>query len=84
MGLEGRRRFAVLKYYPGYFAGPVGAQRLANGNTIICCYRQKADKAKVFEVTPEKKVVWEFFHPTVKAHEIHVFSTNGEKEGMTK
>jgi hypothetical protein len=28
-------------------------------------------------VTPEKEVVWEFFHPKAKSHEIHVLSTNG-------
>lgn len=35
------------------------AQRLPNGNTLICegCYR------RLFEVTPEKEVVWEFIAP---------------------
>ncbi|MEI3187642.1 MAG: hypothetical protein V8S27_07420 [Lachnospiraceae bacterium] len=35
------------------------AQRLPNGNTLICegCYM------RMFEVTPDKEVVWEFIAP---------------------
>ncbi|MCR9202188.1 MAG: aryl-sulfate sulfotransferase [Planctomycetaceae bacterium] len=33
-----------------------GAQRLPNGNTLICC----GESGWVFAVTPEKKRVWEF------------------------
>jgi dienelactone hydrolase len=69
----------------GRFADPCGGQRLANGNTIICSYGQKdPEKPKLLEVTPEKKVVWEFFHPQVRAHEVHVLTTNGEPEGILK
>lgn len=69
----------------GRFADPCGGQRLANGNTIICSYGQKdPKKPKLFEVTPDKKVVWEFFHPTVRAHEVHVLTTNGKPEGALK
>ncbi len=69
----------------GRFADPCGGQRLANGNTVICSYAQKdKDKPKLFEVTPDKKVVWEFFHPKVRAHEVHVLTTNGEEEGFLK
>ena len=32
------------------------AQRLANGNTLIACGRQK----RIIEVTPDKRIVWEF------------------------
>jgi hypothetical protein len=65
---------------PGLFADPCGGQRLPNGNTIICSYGQKdANKPRIFEVTPEKKVVWEFFHPKVRAHEVQVLTTKGEK-----
>jgi putative membrane-bound dehydrogenase-like protein len=64
---------------PGLFADPCGAQRLPNGNTIICSYGQKdASKPRIFEVTPDKKVVWEFYHDSVGAHEVHVITTNGE------
>lgn len=64
----------------GRFADPCGGQRLANGNTVICSYGQKAaDMAKVFEITRDKKVVWEYVNPNLKGvHEIHVISTNGE------
>ena len=69
----------------GRFADPCGGQRLPNGNTVICSYGQgKGDKPKIFEVTPDKKVVWEFFHPTARAHEVHVISTNGKLEGALK
>ena len=69
----------------GRFADPCGGQRLANGNTIICSYGQKdPKKPKLFEITPDKKVVWEFFHPKARAHEVHVISTNGKPEGALK
>ena len=43
------------------FYSPVcsNAQRLPNGNTLIC----EATKGRIFEVTPEKEIVWEFFNP---------------------
>jgi hypothetical protein len=37
-----------------------GAQRLANGNTLIC----SGASGTVFEVTPEKETVWKFLNPT--------------------
>jgi hypothetical protein len=39
---------------------------------------------KLFEITPEKEVVWEFFHPALRAHEVHVITTNGTPEGALK
>jgi hypothetical protein len=64
----------------GRFSDPCGGQRLANGNTVIGCYGQKdAEKVKIFEVNKDKKVVWEFFHPEVKAHELHILTTNGKQ-----
>jgi hypothetical protein len=63
----------------GRFSDPCGGQRLDNGNTVICSYGQGApDKVKIFEVTPDKKVVWEYFDPKVGAHEVHVLTTNGK------
>ena len=64
----------------GRFADPCGGQRLANGNTVICSYgQQKPEMAKVFEITREKKVVWEYINPKLTGvHEIHVLATNGE------
>jgi Arylsulfotransferase (ASST) len=35
------------------------AERLPNGNTFIC----ESSKGRLFEVTPDKEVVWEFFNP---------------------
>ena len=64
----------------GRFADPCGGQRLPNGNTIICSYGQRKPKLpKVFEVTRDKKVVWEYIHPKLNGiHEIHVLTTNGK------
>lgn len=36
-----------------------GAQRLANGNTLIC----EGQWGRIFEVTPQKEVVWEYVSP---------------------
>jgi hypothetical protein len=36
-----------------------GAQRLKNGNTLIC----SGSNGTVFEVTPEKEVVWKYVNP---------------------
>jgi len=64
----------------GQFADPCGGQRLPNGNTVIGAYGQKdPNMPKIFEITRDKKVVWEFFHPKAKAHEIHIITTNGKK-----
>jgi hypothetical protein len=69
----------------GRFADPCGGQRLANGNTLICSYGQrKGGMPKLFEVNRDKKVVWEYFNPAVRAHEVHVISTNGKPEGFLK
>jgi len=38
-----------------------GNQRLPNGNTLIC----ECDAGRLFEVTPEKEIVWEFWSPFV-------------------
>lgn len=69
----------------GRFADPCGAQRLASGNTVICSYAQgNPEMPKLFEVTQDKEVVWEFFHPEARAHEVHVLTTNGAPEGALK
>jgi hypothetical protein len=66
----------------GRFSDPCGGQRLPNGNTVVGSYGQKdTEKVKVFEVNRDKEVVWEFFHPTVKAHEVHILTTNGKPVG---
>ena len=38
-----------------------GNQRLANGNTLIC----ECDAGRLFEVTREKEIVWDFLSPFV-------------------
>ncbi|MBN1512287.1 MAG: hypothetical protein JXB13_09755 [Phycisphaerae bacterium] len=38
-----------------------GNQRLPNGNTLIC----ECDAGHLFEVTPEKEIVWDFWSPFV-------------------
>jgi len=56
-----------------------GAQRLPNGNTVIASYAIGADRTKLFEVTPQKKVVWTYTDN--REHGIHHFQildTNGE------
>lgn len=58
------------------FADPCGGQRLPNGNTVIASYASQG-KIKVFEVTPDKKIVWTYTGPH-RAHEIQVLTTNGQ------
>lgn len=57
------------------FADPCGCQRLPNGNTVIASYGTSGP-IKVFEVSPDKKMVWKYEGPH-KAHEIQVLTTNG-------
>lgn len=46
--------------YLGFFSFTMGgAQRLSNGNTLIC----EANRGRVFEVTPQKEIVWEYHNP---------------------
>ena len=58
------------------FADPCGGQRLPNGNTVIASYGSKGD-IKVFEVTQDKKIVWQYAGPH-RAHEIQILTTNGK------
>jgi hypothetical protein len=58
------------------FADPCGGQRLPNGNTVIASYGSRG-VIKVFEVTPEKKLVWTYAGKH-NAHEIQVLTTNGK------
>ncbi len=58
------------------FADPCGGQRLPNGNTVIASYGSRGT-IKVFEVTPDKKLVWTYTGKH-NAHEIQVMTTNGK------
>jgi hypothetical protein len=57
---------------------PCGAQRLANGNTVICSYAIGDGGTKLVEVTREKKVVWTFIEKDGPGiHEVEILSTGG-------
>lgn len=56
------------------FVDPCGAQRLANGNTVIASYGAK-EGMKLFEVTRDKELVWSYSGHT--AHEFQILTTNG-------
>lgn len=58
------------------FADPCGGQRLPNGNTVIASYASQGP-IKVFEVTPDKEIVWTYTGPH-RAHEIQILTTNGQ------
>jgi hypothetical protein len=45
-----------------YSYGKGSAQRLPNGNTLIC----EGDRGRAFEVTPGGDIVWEWLNPKFK------------------
>jgi len=55
---------------------PCGAQRLPNGNTVIASYHAPAG-VKLFEVTPDKQIVWTYEGPH-NVHHFQILTTNGE------
>lgn len=55
-----------------------GVQRLPNGNTVIASYRAKGNKAKLIEVTREKKVVWTYSGMKSGFHHFQILTTNGK------
>ena len=64
----------------GVFKDPCGAQRLANGNTVIGSHG--ANKGiSMIEVTPSKKIVWTSDHPLAAGvHHFQILTTNGVPE----
>lgn len=54
-----------------------GVQRLTNGNTVIASYHTK-NGVKLFEVTPEKKIVWKYDGPH-RVHHFQILTTNGQQ-----
>lgn len=55
---------------PGFFSTNIsGAQRLANGNTLIT----EGAGARVFEVTPERRIVWEYMSATAAGAASNVY-----------
>ena len=68
---------------PGnWLQDPCGAQVLPNGNIVITSYaagRADQDAPKLFEVTPEKKVVWKYVDGQKNGiHHFQIVSTNGK------
>lgn len=58
---------------------PCGAQRLPNGNTVICSYAIGANRTKLVEITPDKKVVWTFSEEKGPGiHEVQILDTEGK------
>ena len=67
----------------GLFKDTCGAQRLANGNTVIGSHGAKTGISMV-EVTPDKKVVWTSDHPlAARVHHFQILTTNGQPEPGT-
>ncbi len=61
----------------GLIKDACGVQRLPGGNTVVTSYGQREPHAvKLFEVTPDKKVVWTYSGH--HAHHFQVLTTNGE------
>ena len=57
-----------------------GAQRLPNGNTVITAYGIGANKTKLIEVTPAKKLVWTYTDDAPHGiHHFQILDTNGQK-----
>ncbi len=65
------------------FNDACGAQRLPNGNTVITSYYTKGDQVKLFEVTPDKKVVWRYSGMQAGFHHFQILTTNGKPIGNT-
>lgn len=64
----------------GLFKDPCGAQRLANGNTVVGSHAANTGISMV-EVTPEKKIVWTSDHPLAAGvHHFQILTTNGKPE----
>ena len=69
---------------PGdWLKDPCGGQVLPNGNFVITSYaagRTDRQAPKLFEVTPEKKVVWKYSDgQKTGIHHFQIITTNGQK-----
>jgi hypothetical protein len=64
----------------GLFQDPCGAQRLANGNTVVGSHAAMKGVSMV-EVTPARKIVWTSDHPAAAGvHSFQILTTNGRPE----
>lgn len=65
----------------GPLKDPCGAQRLANGNTVIATYGNHGPGIKLIEVNPEKNVVWTYANERKQSiHTVQILDTNGVAE----
>ncbi len=56
-----------------------GGQRLPNGNTVITSHHASANEVKLFEVTPDKKIVWKHVdNKKFGIHHFQILDTNGK------
>ena len=64
----------------GLFKDPCGAQRLANGNTVVGSHAASTGISMV-EVTPDKQIVWTSEQPLASGvHHFQILTTNGKPE----
>jgi len=64
----------------GVFKDPCGAQRLANGNTIVANHAATTGPFLV-ELTPQKRIVWTSDHPLdARVHHFQILTTGGKPE----
>lgn len=64
----------------GLFKDPCGAQRLANGNTVIGSHAASTGVSMV-ELNPARQIVWTSDHPLAAGvHHFQILTTNGQAE----
>lgn len=64
----------------GLFKDPCGAQRLANGNTVIGSHAASTGVSMV-ELNPARQIVWTSDHPLAAGvHHFQILTTNGKAE----
>lgn len=62
------------------FKDPCGAQRLANGNTVVGSHGANQGVSMI-EITRERKIVWTSDHPLAAGvHHFQILTTNGKPE----
>lgn len=60
----------------GIIKDACGVQRLPNGNTVVAAYAAR-NGVKLFEVNPEKQIVWQYDGPH-RVHHFQILTTNGQ------